>query len=69
MILKASSRVGGRVKSFREPTFAYRLHEEGDTMRIPANYFLLHKYIKEFSLSSQLFDLEMENKFIYLVGS
>ncbi|KAI8624238.1 hypothetical protein F5Y19DRAFT_324770 [Xylariaceae sp. FL1651] len=67
-ILEASSRVGGRVKTFREPSFAPGLHGEGGAMRIPANHFLLHKYIKEFGLSSQLFDFEMENKFIYVSG-
>lgn len=33
-------------------------------MRIPANHFLLHKYIKKFGLESQLFEFEMENKLI-----
>lgn len=37
-------------------------------MRIPANHFLLNKYIKDFGLASQLFDFEMENKFIYISG-
>ncbi len=65
-ILEASSRVGGRVKTFREPTFAPGLHGEGGAMRIPANHFLLHKYIQEFGLASQLFPFEMKNKFVYL---
>ena len=67
-ILEASSRVGGRVKTFREPTFAPGLHGEGAAMRIPANHFLLHQYIKDFGLSSKLFPFEMENKFIYVSG-
>ncbi|KAI1658254.1 hypothetical protein F4813DRAFT_357865 [Daldinia decipiens] len=67
-ILEASSRVGGRVTTFREPTFAPGLHGEGGAMRIPASHFLLHEYIKRFGLSSQLFDFEMENKFIYISG-
>lgn len=37
-------------------------------MRIPANHFLLHQYIKDFGLSSKLFPFEMENKFIYVSG-
>lgn len=37
-------------------------------MRIPADHYLLRKYIKDFGLRSQLFDFEMENKFIYLSG-
>ena len=67
-ILEASSRVGGRVKTIREPTFAPGLHGEGGAMRIPANHFLLHQYIQEFGLESKLFPFEMENKFIYVSG-
>ncbi|KAF5963994.1 putative amino-acid oxidase YobN [Fusarium bulbicola] len=67
-ILEASSRVGGRVKTFREPSFAHGLHGEGGAMRIPANHYLLHKYIEDFGLKTQLFDFEMKNKFIYISG-
>ncbi|KAF5024621.1 hypothetical protein F66182_3384 [Fusarium sp. NRRL 66182] len=67
-ILEASSRVGGRVKTFREPTFAHGLHGEGGAMRIPRNHFLLHKYIDDFGLKPQLFDFEMQNKFVYVSG-
>ncbi|KAK4198244.1 putative L-amino-acid oxidase [Triangularia verruculosa] len=64
-ILEASSRVGGRVITFRDPVFAPGLHAEGGAMRIPKDHFLLHQYIKDFKLG-ELFDFEMENKFIYL---
>ena len=37
-------------------------------MRIPQNHFLLHQYIDDFGLGTQLFDFEMENKFIYVSG-
>ncbi|KAF5690637.1 amino-acid oxidase [Fusarium denticulatum] len=67
-ILEASSRVGGRVKTFREPTFAHGLHGEGGAMRIPGNHYLLHKYIENFGLKNDLFKFEMENKFIYISG-
>jgi monoamine oxidase len=67
-ILEASSRVGGRVITFREPFFAPGLHGEGGAMRIPANHFLLRQYIDEFGLQPQLFEFEMENKYIYLSG-
>ena len=56
-ILEASSRVGGRVKTFREPFFGPGLHGEGGAMRIPGNHFLLRKYIKEFGLGSQTFSI------------
>ncbi|KAF4999916.1 hypothetical protein FGRMN_2154 [Fusarium graminum] len=67
-ILEASSRVGGRVKTFREPTFAHGLHGEGGAMRIPKNHYLLRQYIEDFGLKNDLFDFEMENKFIYISG-
>ncbi|KAI9691985.1 MAG: hypothetical protein M1820_009637 [Bogoriella megaspora] len=67
-ILEASSRIGGRVQTFREPAFAPGLHGEGGAMHIPKNHFLLHQYIKDFKLDDQLFKFEMENKFIYISG-
>jgi monoamine oxidase len=66
-ILEASSRVGGRVVTFRDPLFAPGLHAEGGAMRIPQNHFLLHAYIDKFDIDS-LFPFEMKNKFIYLSG-
>jgi monoamine oxidase len=67
-ILEASSRVGGRVITFRDPFFAPGLHGEGGAMRIPADHFLLHTYLAEFDLKKDLFDFEMKNKYIYLSG-
>ncbi|KAF8314682.1 FAD/NAD(P)-binding domain-containing protein [Clavulina sp. PMI_390] len=67
-ILEASSRVGGRVITFRDPTFAPGLHAEGGAMRIPHDHFLLHQYITQFGLDNQLFPFEMKNKVIYLSG-
>ncbi|KAK4173261.1 putative L-amino-acid oxidase [Triangularia setosa] len=64
-ILEASSRVGGRVVTFRDPIFAPGLHAEGGAMRIPGNHFLLRTYIERFSIDN-LLDFNMENKFIYL---
>ncbi|KAJ1323045.1 L-amino-acid oxidase [Microdochium nivale] len=66
-ILEASSRVGGRVKTFREPYFAPGLHGEGGAMRIPSAHQLLLKYIQDFGIDDQ-FKFEMENKFIYISG-
>lgn len=37
-------------------------------MRIPANHYLLHKYIDDFGLKDDLFEFEMKNKFIYISG-
>ncbi|KAK4663456.1 hypothetical protein QC763_608520 [Podospora pseudopauciseta] len=64
-ILEASSRVGGRVVTFRDPIFAPGLHAEGGAMRIPGNHFLLRTYIDNFKIG-ELFNFEMQNKFIYL---
>ncbi|KAK4149616.1 hypothetical protein C8A00DRAFT_18727 [Chaetomidium leptoderma] len=64
-ILEASSRVGGRVITLRDPLFAPGVHAEGGAMRIPSNHFLLHAYIDKFNIDSY-FPFEMKNKFIYL---
>ncbi|KAK6533410.1 hypothetical protein TWF694_002355 [Orbilia ellipsospora] len=66
-ILEASSRVGGRIRTFRDPTFAPGLHGEGGAMRIPGDHFLLRAYIQNFNIGN-LFPFEMKNKFIYLSG-
>ncbi|KAF8314680.1 amine oxidase [Clavulina sp. PMI_390] len=67
-ILEASSRVGGRVITFRDPIFAPRLHAEGGAMRIPQDHFLLHRYLDLFGLNEQLFPFSMKDKVIYLSG-
>ena len=66
-LLEASSRVGGRVRTFRDPVFVPGLHAEGGVMRIPQDHYLLLEYINKFKIDS-LFDFEMQNKFIYLSG-
>ena len=67
-ILEASSRVGGRVKTFKDPFFAPGLHGEGGAMRIPKDHFLTLEYVKKFGLHGDLFPFEQENKFIFLEG-
>ncbi|KAJ7700917.1 hypothetical protein B0H16DRAFT_1902887 [Mycena metata] len=67
-VLEASSRIGGRVITFRDPIFAPGLHAEGGAMRIPHDHYLLHRYLEIFSLADQLIPFEMKNKFIYLSG-
>ncbi|KAK7214340.1 hypothetical protein V2G26_002343 [Clonostachys chloroleuca] len=49
-ILEASSRVGGRIITRRDPEFAPGLHAEGGAMRIPANHYLLREYIRKFNI-------------------
>jgi monoamine oxidase len=65
-IFEASSRVGGRVKTFKDPFLAPGLHGEGGAMRIPDDHFLTLKYVEKFGLD--LFPFEQENKFIFLEG-
>ncbi|USP81354.1 uncharacterized protein yc1106_08628 [Curvularia clavata] len=67
-ILEASSRVGGRVITFRDPFLAPGLHAEGGAMRIPHDHYLLRQYIDDFGLTPSLFEFEMKNKFIHLTG-
>eukprot|EP01114_Cavostelium_apophysatum_P003778 TRINITY_DN13904_c0_g1_i1.p1 TRINITY_DN13904_c0_g1~~TRINITY_DN13904_c0_g1_i1.p1 ORF type:complete len:665 (+),score=170.53 TRINITY_DN13904_c0_g1_i1:71-2065(+) len=64
-ILEASHRVGGRVKTIREP-FAKGLHGEGGAMRLPGNHFLVHAYLRKLNLDQKLEDFEQKNKLIYL---
>lgn len=65
-LLERSSRVGGRIITLRDPVFAPDLHAEGGAMRIPKSHGLVHQYLKEFGLDSELTDFEMKNKFIHL---
>jgi monoamine oxidase len=65
-IFEASSRVGGRVKTFKDPFLAPGLHGEGGAMRIPDDHFLTLEYVKQFGLEGDLFPFEQENKFIFL---
>lgn len=67
-IFEASSRVGGRVKTYRDPFFAPGLHGEGGAMRIPRSHFLTLGYAKKFGLENDLFPFEQNNKFIFLEG-
>jgi monoamine oxidase len=65
VLLEASQRVGGRVKTIFDP-FTPNLHGEGGAMRLPKNHVLVHTYLKMFGLADQLETFEQENKIIYL---
>lgn len=65
LLLEASQRVGGRVKTIREP-FTPGLHSEGGAMRLPSNHVLVRTYLKKFGLDNQLENFEQENKIIYI---
>lgn len=66
-ILEASHRVGGRVKTIREP-FANGLHGEGGAMRLPSDHALVRAYLDEFGLINQLEEFPQGNRIIYLSG-
>ncbi|GAP93156.1 putative L-amino-acid oxidase [Rosellinia necatrix] len=65
-ILERSSRVGGRIITFRSPVFAPGLHAEGGAMRIPGSHGFVHKYLEKFGMKKDLVKFEMKNKFIHL---
>jgi monoamine oxidase len=66
-ILEASHRVGGRVKTIREP-FAEGLHGEGGAMRLPGDHSLVRGYLDKLGLTGQLEDFPQGNHMIYLSG-
>lgn len=65
VLLEASQRSGGRVKTIFEP-FTPNLHGEGGAMRLPQNHVLVRTYLAQFELTDQLEPFEQENKIIYL---
>ena len=65
VLLEASQRVGGRVKTIFEP-FTPKLHGEGGAMRLPQNHLLVRTYLAMFGLTDQLERFEQETKIIYL---
>ena len=65
-ILEASSRVGGRVWTLREPYFTHGLYAEGGAMRIPAVHRLTMGYIRKFGLETQPFIMERKNQFVFI---
>lgn len=66
-VLEASHRVGGRVKTIREP-FAMGLHGEGGAMRLPGDHALVRAYLDKFGLTNQLEEFPQGNRIIYLSG-
>jgi monoamine oxidase len=65
VILEASHRVGGRVKTIFEP-FTPGLHAEGGAMRLPQNHLLVHTYLNRFGRNAHLEPFDQANKLIYL---
>jgi monoamine oxidase len=65
VLLEASHRVGGRVKTIFDP-FTPNLHGEGGAMRLPANHTLVRLYLTEFDMNGDLEDFTQENKIIHI---
>jgi monoamine oxidase len=69
-ILEASQRVGGRVRTAREP-FSFGLHGELGAMRFPGRHVkegLVGEFLGRFNLKRDLEPFEQRNKLLYLSG-
>lgn len=70
-ILEASQRVGGRVRTAREP-FSFGLHGELGAMRFPGRHVkeggLVGEFLGKFNLKRDLEPFEQKNKLLYLSG-
>lgn len=69
-ILEASQRVGGRVRTAREP-FSFGLHGELGAMRFPGRHVkegLVGEFLKKLNLKGDLEPFEQRNKLLYLSG-
>ena len=64
-LFESSQRVGGRVKTIREP-FSHNLHGEGGAMRLPSSHTLVRTYLSHFGQTDQLEDFDQANKLIYI---
>jgi monoamine oxidase len=65
VLLEASNRIGGRVKTLREP-FSDGLYAEAGAMRLPAFHELLNAYIRKFRLETGPFVDEVPEGYIFV---
>jgi monoamine oxidase len=65
VLLEASNRVGGRVKTVREP-FTDGLYAEAGAMRLPAFHELLNTYIRKFQLATNPFVDEVPEGYVFV---
>jgi monoamine oxidase len=65
VLLEASNRVGGRVKTVREP-FSDGLYAEVGAMRLPAIHELLNAYIRKFHLETNPFVDEVPEGYVFV---
>ncbi|OIJ12297.1 amine oxidase [Anaerobacillus arseniciselenatis] len=67
IVLEASSRVGGRVFTMREP-FSEGLHFEAGAKRIPTTHYLMWEYINKFKLKFNEFINSTPDDWLYVNG-
>ena len=65
VLLEASNRVGGRVRTLREP-FSDGLYAEAGAMRLPAFHELLNAYIRKFHLETNPFVDEVPEGYVFV---
>src|SRR5262245_39340574 len=65
-LMEASTRVGGRVWTLREPYFTHGLYAEGGGMRIPAAHQLTMQYIRKFQTETKPFSMERKSQFVLI---
>jgi monoamine oxidase len=65
VLLEATNRVGGRVRTLREP-FTDGLYAEAGAMRLPAFHELLNTYIRKFQLATNLFVDEVPEGYVFV---
>lgn len=66
-ILEARTRVGGRVRTLREP-FTHGLHAEAGAMRIPESHALTLAFVRMFGLATAPFVIHNPRGFLHLNG-
>src|SRR5579864_69980 len=65
VLLEASNRVGGRVRTLRDP-FTDGLYAEAGAMRLPAFHELLNTYIRKFQLATNQFVDEVPEGYVFV---
>ncbi|MEO6398676.1 MAG: flavin monoamine oxidase family protein [Tepidiformaceae bacterium] len=66
-VLEAQQRVGGRVRTLREP-FSEGLHAEAGAMRIPRAHALTHAYVHQFGIETAPFTMNNPAAFVRFMG-
>lgn len=68
IVLEAQHRVGGRIKTLREP-FTHGLYAEAGAMRIPKVHTLTLHYVNKFGLKTSPFKMGNQEAYCYVRGT